>query len=132
MEGRLTPDLATGGPKTYTRKDGTSGASYDVSANTVRFLSSRSDTDGGGAAAGGGSAVSAGVSDCSDRVPSLAGGLQRVEIQVPQIVSWRLHERFRWPTNQVLLLSCGVVATPPSEHGRIDNGSVVRKITCAP
>lgn len=48
-------------------------------------------------------------------VPSLAGGLQRVEIQVPQIVSWRLHERFRWPTNQVLLLSCGVVATPNGE-----------------
>jgi hypothetical protein len=23
-----------------------------------------------------------------------------------------LHERFRWPTNQVLLLSMGVVATP--------------------
>jgi hypothetical protein len=48
-------------------------------------------------------------------VPSQAGGLQRVEIQVPQIVSWRLHERFRWPTNQVLLLSCGVVATPSGE-----------------
>ena len=48
-------------------------------------------------------------------VPSLAGGLQRVEIQVPQMVSWRLHERFRWPTNQVLLLSCGVVATPTGE-----------------
>jgi len=38
--------------------------------------------------------------------------LQRVEVQVPQIVSWRLHERFRWPTNQVLVLSCGVVASP--------------------
>jgi hypothetical protein len=39
----------------------------------------------------------------------------RVNIQVPQIVSWRLHERFRWPTDQVLLLSCGVVATPTNE-----------------
>ena len=40
------------------------------------------------------------------------GTQQRVQIQVPQLVSWRLHERFRWPTDQVLLLSCGVVATP--------------------
>ncbi len=45
-----------------------------------------------------------------------AGGtVQRVNIQVPQVVSWRLHERFRWPADQVLLLSCGVVATPSGE-----------------
>jgi hypothetical protein len=37
---------------------------------------------------------------------------QRVQIQVPQMVSWRLSERFRWPANEVLLLSCGVVASP--------------------
>ncbi len=42
----------------------------------------------------------------------IGGQTQRVQIQVPQIVSWRLSERFRWPTNEVLLLSCGVVATP--------------------
>jgi hypothetical protein len=48
-------------------------------------------------------------------IPSLAGGMQRVQIQVPQVVSWRLHERFRWPANQVLLLGCGVVATPTGE-----------------
>ncbi len=48
-------------------------------------------------------------------IPSLAGGTQRVQIQVPQVVSWRLHERFRWPANQVLLLGCGVVATPTGE-----------------
>jgi hypothetical protein len=34
---------------------------------------------------------------------------------VPQLVSWRLHERFRWPSDQVLLLSCGVVASPTAE-----------------
>jgi hypothetical protein len=49
-------------------------------------------------------------------VPSPAGGVQRVTIQVPQVVSWRLHERFRWPTNQVLLLGCGVVAAPGPER----------------
>ncbi len=43
IEGRLSPDLATGGPKTYTKKDGTAGASYDVMASTVRFLSSRGE-----------------------------------------------------------------------------------------
>ena len=66
VEGRLTPDLATGGPKTYTRKDGTSGASYDVSANTVRFLSSRGEGEGGG---GGG-----GMSTPDDSFAPSAGG----------------------------------------------------------
>ncbi|MCG8652963.1 MAG: hypothetical protein MI861_24190, partial [Pirellulales bacterium] len=36
----------------------------------------------------------------------------RTRIDVPQVVSWRLHERFRWPADMVLLLSCGVVASP--------------------
>ncbi len=49
-------------------------------------------------------------------VPSAAGGAQRVQIQVPQVVSWRLHERFRWPSSQVMLLSCGVVASPTAER----------------
>jgi hypothetical protein len=43
---------------------------------------------------------------------------QAVQIEVPQLVSWRLQERFQWPTNQVLLLSCGVVAAP---GGPVDN-----------
>jgi len=49
-------------------------------------------------------------------VPSVATNRQRVQLQVPQIVSWRLHERFRWRSNQVLLLSCGVVAAPQSTN----------------
>lgn len=44
------------------------------------------------------------------------------QINVPQVASWRLHERFRWPADQVLLLSCGVVALPqqydPTLFGR--------------
>jgi single-strand DNA-binding protein len=47
VEGRLAPDPGSGGPKTFTRKDGTSGASYDVTANTVRFLTSRVESEGG-------------------------------------------------------------------------------------
>lgn len=38
--------------------------------------------------------------------------VHRTQIDVPQVVSWRLHERFRWPSDMVLLLSCGVVASP--------------------
>jgi len=49
----------------------------------------------------------------------IPGGLtqrQTAQIQVPQLVSWRLHERFRWPTDRVLLLSCGVIATPSNDR----------------
>lgn len=45
----------------------------------------------------------------------VGGQTQRAQIQVPQIVSWRLTERFRWPADQVLLLSCGVVASPTGD-----------------
>ena len=37
---------------------------------------------------------------------------RRSQIQIPQISSWRLHERFRWPKDEVLLISRGLVATP--------------------
>jgi hypothetical protein len=47
----------------------------------------------------------------------LGGQVQRSQIQVPQLVSWRLTERFRWPADHVLLLSCGVVASPTGENG---------------
>lgn len=36
--GRLRPDPQTGGPRVYTRNDGTSGASFEVNAINVRFL----------------------------------------------------------------------------------------------
>ncbi len=45
-------------------------------------------------------------------VPSAIGTTQRLQVEVPQLSSWRLHERFRWPTDEVLLLSCGVIAAP--------------------
>jgi len=38
VEGRLVCDPETGGPRLYTRQDGSPGASFEVSANTVRFL----------------------------------------------------------------------------------------------
>jgi hypothetical protein len=45
-------------------------------------------------------------------VPIAGGGSRRERIEVPQMTSCDLHERFRWPTDQVLLVSRGVVATP--------------------
>lgn len=47
VEGRLVPEASTGGPRIWTRQDGTPAASFEVSANTVRFLSSRADDEGG-------------------------------------------------------------------------------------
>ena len=43
VEGRLTPDKATGGPRVWTKQDGTAQASFEVTANTVRFLSTRGE-----------------------------------------------------------------------------------------
>ena len=37
--GRLKPDPKTGGPRLYTRHDGTIGASFEIIADTVHFLS---------------------------------------------------------------------------------------------
>ncbi len=42
VEGRLNPD-ERGNPRTFTRSDGTVGASYDVTALTVRFLGGRGE-----------------------------------------------------------------------------------------
>ncbi|MCA9938302.1 MAG: single-stranded DNA-binding protein [Anaerolineales bacterium] len=38
VEGSLVPDRATGSPRLFTRQDGTVGASFEVRADTVRFL----------------------------------------------------------------------------------------------
>ena len=44
--GRLRPDPESGGPRVFTRKDGSMGSSYEVTAMNVRFLPSGGD--GGG------------------------------------------------------------------------------------
>lgn len=54
IEGRLNVDPETGGPRVFTRNDGSTGASYEITAQNVIFLSSRSEDqamqsqDGGG------------------------------------------------------------------------------------
>src|SRR5512142_3149104 len=52
VEGRLTPDKTTGGPRIWQKQDGTSGASFEVSAQTVRFLSTRGESESAGGDAG--------------------------------------------------------------------------------
>ena len=44
VEGRMTADKATGGPKIFTGNDGQPRASYEITAQTVRFLDSRSES----------------------------------------------------------------------------------------
>jgi len=51
IEGELRPDPTTGGPRVYKKQDGSHGASYEVTAQTVRFLSSRDEQTTGGDAA---------------------------------------------------------------------------------
>ena len=46
VEGRLNPDPSTGGPRIWTRQDGTSAASYELTANQVRFLTTRIEDEG--------------------------------------------------------------------------------------
>ncbi len=48
IEGDLVVDEKTGGPRVYQRKDGTYGASFEVRATTVRFLSPKGESSDNG------------------------------------------------------------------------------------
>ena len=43
VDGELTYDVSTGGPRVWAAQDGTSRASFEVVARDVKFLSSNSD-----------------------------------------------------------------------------------------
>jgi len=45
-------------------------------------------------------------------VPTPAAPRQRTKVEVPQMTHFRFEERFRWPTDQVLLVGMGMVALP--------------------
>ena len=45
-------------------------------------------------------------------VPTQPSPRQRARVEVPQMSYFRFGERFRWPTDQVLLLGLGIVALP--------------------
>jgi single-strand DNA-binding protein len=55
IEGTMNPDATTGGPRIWTDQNGQARASYEVTAQTVRFLGGK-----GGAAPAEGSAPAAG------------------------------------------------------------------------
>jgi single-strand DNA-binding protein len=46
IEGELIGDPVTGSPKTYLRKDGTPGASFEIRATTIRFLDKKNSGNG--------------------------------------------------------------------------------------
>jgi single-strand DNA-binding protein len=43
VEGRLRADPATGGPRLYTGNDGVTRSSFEMTANVVKFLSSKNE-----------------------------------------------------------------------------------------
>jgi len=45
VEGRLTPDADTGGPRIWNRQDGSPAASFEVTAQSVQFLSTRAEDE---------------------------------------------------------------------------------------
>jgi single-strand DNA-binding protein len=47
VEGRLTPDQSSGGPRIWTDQNSQPRSSFEISASTVRFLSSRTDGESG-------------------------------------------------------------------------------------
>ncbi len=54
VEGRVTADPNTGGPRVWSGQDGQPRAQFEISAQTVRFLSSRGEDGGGAPMQGGG------------------------------------------------------------------------------
>lgn len=54
VEGYLRPDPETGGPRVWTRNDGTSAASFEMTAQNVTFLSTRAEDQAAQARDGGG------------------------------------------------------------------------------
>lgn len=68
VEGRIKPDPNTGGPRLYTRQDGSMGANFEMVADSVRYLSTNSESNGNGYANG---------------VPEMAGSGVQEEDDVP-------------------------------------------------
>jgi single-strand DNA-binding protein len=74
VEGRLRPDPETGGPRLFSRRDGSVGASFEMTAGRVQFLGSRNGTtpangNGYGQANGGVPAAAAGGAQEEDNIP---------------------------------------------------------------
>lgn len=54
-------------------------------------------------------------------VPSPVSPRQRTKIEVPQVTQFHVQERFRWPTDQVLVVGLGMVARPvPKDQNLVE------------
>lgn len=69
VEGRLKPDMSTGGPRLWQRQDGSMAASFEINADSVRFIGGR-DSDGG-------------YSDNGESVPAGSGATVTEEDDIP-------------------------------------------------
>jgi single-strand DNA-binding protein len=52
VDGRMSADPNTGGPKIWTKQDGTVGTSFEITATNVSFLSSRNEGESGPVSSG--------------------------------------------------------------------------------
>ncbi len=66
VEGRLTPDKETGGPRIWTDQNGQARASYELTALEVRFLGGHADS-GGDFSSGPGAGEAPGLTE--DEIP---------------------------------------------------------------
>lgn len=69
VEGRISADPNTGGPKLWTKQDGTVGSSFEITATIVRFLSARGETGDSGPIAGGGNNMEMAEIPSEDDIP---------------------------------------------------------------
>ena len=73
VEGRLRADPETGGPRIWTAQDGSSRASYELTALEVKFLGTRGDGGCGGgysdSSGGGGAPAAPGPGMTEDEIP---------------------------------------------------------------
>jgi single-strand DNA-binding protein len=67
VEGRLTPDKETGGPRVWTDQNGKPKASYEMTAFEVRFLGSRGEGGGNGGSLPAGAGADPGLTE--DEIP---------------------------------------------------------------
>lgn len=63
IEGRMQSDNTTGGPRIWNAQDGSPRASFEIVANTVRFLGGRQDGERTDAVNGGGATVETPIED---------------------------------------------------------------------
>jgi len=68
VEGRIKPDPNTGGPRLYTRQDGTAGANFEMVADSVRFLGTNNG-NGDNANGNGVTAMAGGEGQEEDEIP---------------------------------------------------------------